>query len=344
MSRPPRLSQSTVFLWSLLAVFGGLTALLLLPYLQYALLAGLLGYVLYPVSARLSRYLGRTLGATLTVVLAAAVVIAPFAFLFVVAAQQARSILRTVTESMLVDAGDALLARLGVGADTMDVVDMLVESMRAGSQGLLGNVYTLLGDAADVLIGLIVFLFLFYYLLRDGDRLVAWTREVSPLERAEMDGLLRRCDRLLWASLVGTVIVAGVQAALTGVAFAALGLANVVFWTLVTFLLSLLPVIGASVVWIPASVYLFLVGRTVDAVVLFVAGSFVISGSDNVIRPLVVQHSARLNTGLTVVGLFGGLAVFGVLGLFVGPVVVGMAKHLVELLAERHGVTERTER
>jgi predicted PurR-regulated permease PerM len=105
----------------------------------------------------------------------------------------------------------------------------------------------------------------------------------------------------------------------------------------------LLPVIGASVVWLPASVYLLLVERPVAAGVLFVVGAVVISGSDNLIRPLVVQRNAQLNTGLVVVGLFGGLAVFGFLGLFVGPVVVGLAKYLVELLADRHGINTRVE-
>ncbi|MFC5970113.1 AI-2E family transporter [Halomarina salina] len=341
MSRLPRPTASTVFLWGLLAVFGVVTVWLFLPYLQYALLAGLLGYVLYPISSRLSRYLGRTLGAALTVVLATVAVVAPVVFIVGIAVQQATSILQGVTESMVIDAGDALLARLGVGADTMDVVDMLVASMQNGSRGLVGNVFTVVGATAQFLIGLVVFVFLFYYLLRDGDRLVAWTRTVSPLERDEMDDLLERCDRLLWASLVGTVVVAAVQAALTGVAFAALNFSNSVFWTLVTFLLSLLPVIGASVVWIPASIYLLVVGRTIDAVVLFVAGTFIISGSDNLIRPFVVQHSAHLNTGLVVVGLFGGLAVFGFLGLFIGPVVVGMAKHLAEVVARRHGADAR---
>jgi predicted PurR-regulated permease PerM len=166
---------------------------------------------------------------------------------------------------------------------------------------------------------------------------------VTPLPPAEVDALLVRLDRLLWASVVGTVIVATVQAVLTGIALAALGFSNVVFWTLVTFVLSLLPVIGASVVWLPASGYLVLVNRPADAAILFVVGAVVISGSDNVIRPLVVQRSAQLNTGLVVVGLFGGLAVFGFLGLFVGPVVVGLAKYLVEVLADRHGVNSHPE-
>ncbi|MFD1514254.1 AI-2E family transporter [Halomarina rubra] len=338
MSLRSRLSKSTLFLWGLLAVFGGLSVLLVVAYLQFVLLAGLLGYVIYPVSARLKTHLGRTIGAGVTFVLSLVAVVAPVAFVVVVALGQARSILDDVTRSSLVNAGNGLLDELGVGLDTMDVVAMLTDAMRAGSRGLLGNAYALLGSVTDFLIGLVVFFFLLYYLLRDGDRLVAWTRSVTPLSPAETDDLFARLDRLLWASVVGTVVVAAVQATLTGITFSVLGFANAVFWTLVTFLVSLLPVVGASVVWIPAVGYLLLVERTVDALVLLVVGSVVISGSDNVVRPLVVQRSAHLNTGLVVVGIFGGLAVLGVLGLFVGPVVVGLAKYLAELLADRHGV------
>jgi len=340
MSRRVRFTQSTVFLWVLLAVFGGISVLLFLPFLQYVILAGLLGYVLFPLSKRFSEYVGRTVAASATLVLALVAVVAPFAFVFLVALAQARSLVAGLTRSMLVDAGDALLARLGIGMDSMDAVGMLTDAIRAGTRGLLGNVYTLVGQTADLLIGSVVFLFVFYYLLRDGDRLVAWVRTVTPLSPAETDDLIRRFDQLLWASLVGTVVVAAVQAGLTGIVFSALGFANAVFWTLVTFLLSLLPVIGASVVWIPASVYLLVVGRTVDGLILAVVGTVVISGSDNVVRPFVVHRGAHMNTGLVVVGIFGGLAVFGFLGLFVGPVVVGLAKHLVELLADRHGIAE----
>jgi predicted PurR-regulated permease PerM len=343
MSRRRRYTQSTAFLWALLAVFGGLTALLILPYLQYVLLAGLLGYVLYPVSERLSAHLGRTVGAAVAVALALVAVVVPMTFIAVVAVDQARTVLSGVTGSALVEASDAVLVRLGLGVDTADVLDMVVEAARAGSQGLVGNVYSLAGSLTQFAIGAVVFLFLFYYLLRDGHRLVRWARSVTPLPPAEVDALLVRLDRLLWASVVGTVIVATVQAVLTGIALAALGFSNVVFWTLVTFVLSLLPVIGASVVWLPASGYLALVNRPADAAILFVAGAVVISGSDNLIRPLVVQRSAQLNTGLVVVGLFGGLAVFGFLGLFVGPVVVGLAKYLVEVLADRHGVNSHPE-
>ncbi|MWG36330.1 AI-2E family transporter [Halomarina oriensis] len=338
MSRRVRFTQSTVFLWALLLVFGGVTALLFLPFSQYVLLAGLLGYVLFPFSRRLAALVGRTLGAGITVVLALVSVVAPFAFVFVVALAQAQSLVSGLTRSSVVDTSDAVLDRLGVEMGTMELVDLLTEAVQTGSQGLLGNVYTLVGQTTHLLIGTVVFLFVFYYLLRDGDRLVAWVRDVTPLSRAETDDLIERFDRLLWASLVGTVVVAAVQAVLTGIAFNLLGFTNAVFWTLVTFLLSLLPVIGASVVWIPASAYLLFVGRIADAVVLLVVGTFVISGSDNVIRPFVVHRGAQLNTGLVVVGIFGGLALFGFLGLFVGPVVVGLAKHLVEVLADRHGV------
>lgn len=102
---------------------------------------------------------------------------------------------------------------------------------------------------------------------------------------------------------------------------------------MLTFALSLLPLIGASIVWIPVVAYLAVTGQTAAAVGLTVYGAVVVSGSDNVVRPLAMRRDARLNPALLVVGIFGGIAVFGFLGLFVGPVVLGLAKTVAELLA-----------
>jgi len=120
--------------------------------------------------------------------------------------------------------------------------------------------------------------------------------------------------------------------------FVAVGFDNIAFWAVATFALSLLPIIGASIVWLPAVAYLLVVGDLPAAVGLFVYGTVVISGSDNVVRPLAMQRGADLNSGVLVVGIFGGLAVFGFVGLFVGPVVLGLGKALVaELVTQREG-------
>ncbi|MFC7135543.1 AI-2E family transporter [Halobaculum litoreum] len=116
--------------------------------------------------------------------------------------------------------------------------------------------------------------------------------------------------------------------------FAVVGVSNVVFWIVVTTLLSLLPLIGASVVWIPMAAFLFLSGRPVDAVVVAVFGATVISLSDNYLRPVVTGHEAHVSPGLMVLGIFGGVLAFGFVGLFVGPIALAFAKVLVEAVVD----------
>ena len=191
------------------------------------------------------------------------------------------------------------------------------------------------GGIATVLIGFTVLLFLLYYFLVEGDSLLRWARSVAPLAEDTWTALIGQIDRLLWAVLIGNVAVALVQGILTGIGFAALGVPNVVFWTVFTTLLALLPIVGASVIWLPTSGYLLVVGRPVAAALLFAYGTFVVSLSDNYLRPMIGGREADLNPALFVFGVFGGLAAFGIMGPFFGPVVVGTLKVLVELTARR---------
>ena len=329
--------SSTTFLRLLLLVVGTLSVVLVLPFLQFVLAAGLLAYLLKPVSDRLSRRLGPTVGALLTMVATGIVVLVPLFLIVGVAVEQAVSLVQGV-ERPDVTAVEALVQRrIGLDVDLPSLAGPLARAVETGFSGLVGDLVGVLGAIPAFLVGIVIFLFSFFYLLRDGDDLIAWLRVATPLDSVTTDDLFGRTDDLLWAAVVGNVIVAGIQAILTVIGFLVLGFGNIVFWGVATFALSLLPIIGASVVWIPAMVYLFAVGRVTAAVGLLVYGSVIISGSDNVVRPLAMQRGSRLNPGLLVLGIFGGVAVFGFLGLFVGPVLVGLSKEIVELLIEERG-------
>jgi len=123
-----------------------------------------------------------------------------------------------------------------------------------------------------------------------------WFRSVLPFEPAVREELFEETDLLLYNSLVGTVVVAGAQAVLLGVAFLVLGLGNVVFWIVTTFVAAMIPLVGASIIWLPASAYLLIIGRPVPAVVLLAFGAIVISTVDNLLRPMVMRrgHSSVL--------------------------------------------------
>lgn len=328
--------SSETFLLGLLAVAGALTVLLVSPFLQAVLAGGLLAYLVVPVSDRLSRRFGPTVGVTVTIVATVLVVIVPLLLIVGVAAEQAASLVQGANLPDLAAIEAFLRERLGTDVDLSTVQEPFSGAVETGLRGLLGGLVGILGGIPGFLISTVVFLFTLYYLLRDGHRLVAWTRRAAPLDPAVADELIDRTDDLLWAAVVGNVVVAGVQAVLTILAFVVLGFDNLVFLGVATFVLSLLPLIGASVVWIPATVYLVLAGRVPEAVGLSVYGSLVISGSDNFVRPMAMQRGADLNPALLVLGIFGGVAVFGFLGLFVGPVLLGLSKALVEVIvAER---------
>jgi predicted PurR-regulated permease PerM len=339
------MDSERAFLLAVVLVVTAVAALFVLPYLQYVLLAILLGYLLYPLQERLEPLLGARPAAGVLIVASTLVVLLPLGVLLAIAARQAIDVLTGLTSGGLgLDAIESSLQeRTGIDVDLgttiaeagLDPEELFSALDQQSGMALLDVLLGVLGGLSAALIGLTVLLFLLYYFLVDGASLLQWTRRAAPLADDTWDALVKQVDRLVWAVLVGNLAVAVVQGILTGIGFAALGVPNVVFWTVFTTLLALLPIVGASVIWLPTSGYLLVVGRPVAAALLFAYGTFVVSLSDNYLRPMIGGREADLNPALFVLGVFGGLAAFGIMGLFFGPVVVGTLKVLVELTARR---------
>ncbi|MFH5800048.1 AI-2E family transporter [Haladaptatus sp. CMAA 1911] len=323
------------FLLFLIVVFGLLSVLLVKPFLQYVLAAILLGYILHPIQIRFESRVSSRVSALSLIGITTLVVIVPVVAIAAIAAQQAVTLVRAIVR------GDPQFAELIALVERYTGVTIhgrtLQELLPAGiSSRLFENALSIFGGVSNALIGLTVMVFVVYYLLTDGDEFVAWIRRCTPLPDDVQDELYSEMDRVMWGVLVGNLLVAVVQGILTGIGFAIAGVPGVVFWTVVTTVLSLLPLIGASVVWLPASLFLFLVDRPIAAGFLFVYGTFVISLSDNYLRPLVSGHEAKLNPGILVVGIFGGVYVFGFMGLFFGPIVLGIFRSLVTVFAREY--------
>ncbi|WP_231185212.1 AI-2E family transporter [Haladaptatus sp. DYF46] len=323
------------FLLFLIVVFGLLSVLLVKPFLQYVLAAILLGYILHPIQIRFESRVSSRVSAFSLIGITTLVVIVPVVAIAAIAAQQAVTLVRAIVR------GDPQFAELIALVERYTGVTIhgrtLQELLPAGiSSRLFENALSIFGGVSNALIGLTVMVFVVYYLLTDGDEFVAWIRRCTPLPDDVQDELYSEMDRVMWGVLVGNLLVAIVQGILTGIGFAIAGVPGVVFWTVVTTVLSLLPLIGASIVWLPASLFLFLVNRPIAAGFLFVYGTLVISLSDNYLRPLVSGHEAKLNPGILVVGIFGGVYVFGFMGLFFGPIVLGIFRSLVTVFAREY--------
>jgi predicted PurR-regulated permease PerM len=179
--------------------------------------------------------------------------------------------------------------------------------------------------APDFFIGITVVMFVVYYVLVDGKRFVAYIRRAAPLPARQIDFLMREARNGLQAVFMGQILTSLLQGVLGGIGFLLTGLPNPVLWGAVMAILALLPVVGTFMVWVPGAIYLFIQGNVIGGIVLLVWGTLVVMlFMDNVVRPRLIGNRADIHPMFVLVGVLGGAAVFGFVGLFLGPLLVGV--------------------
>ncbi len=185
------------------------------------------------------------------------------------------------------------------------------------------------------IVEIVLTFYLLFYFLRDRRAAKTMIHSWLPLTPQEADRLFRRVFDTVHATVYGTLAVAAVQGILGGLMFWALGLPNPLLWGLVMGLLSVVPVLGAFVVWIPAAILLALDGSWARAVILAVWGAVVVGGIDNLLRPVLVGNTLRLHTVPAFISIIGGLVLFGAPGVILGPLAVTVTILLMEIWAKR---------
>lgn len=176
----------------------------------------------------------------------------------------------------------------------------------------------------DFLLNVFVMLYLLFYLLRDGDTLLAFIQRAVPLSPEHHQVLFERFTATVRGAIKGDIVVGLVQGTLGGLIFWVLGMATPVLWGAVMAVLSLLPAFGTGLVWVPAGIYLLLTGSVWKGVVLLAFGALVISTIDNVLRPFLVGKDVKMPSYVVLVSTLGGIAVFGVNGFVIGPLLAAL--------------------
>lgn len=315
------MNREQAFLLLLLAASGLASVLIVLPFLEYVLAAMIFAYVLYPVNSWIEPYLGRRVTPIVVILGGVGVLAVPLVFVGLVLFQDLQALAAGETGLDLVAIEETIMQYTG---EAVDLSTLAADVSQELTDVLFGNVSRLVTLGFDLTIGLALVFFLMYYALRDGPAFVRWSGRVVPLDVAVFERLLDQVDRTTRGVVVGHIFVAVLQGVAGGLAFLIVGLPNVIFWTFVMVIFSLLPLIGAFVVWGPAVAYLWLIDRTGAAVFLLLWGLFVISLIDEYARPIVIDQSAHLNPGVILVGVFGGIYTIGFTGIFVGPIVLGV--------------------
>jgi predicted PurR-regulated permease PerM len=199
-----------------------------------------------------------------------------------------------------------------------------------------GSGFAVLGAASRFSLNLVIAFFGLFFMLQSSERLWLGLAPYVPFSSTNTERLRQRFEDVTVSTVIGTGLTAGVQGALVGVAFWATGISNAVVWAVITTVLAILPIVGSGMVWVPAALLLAVDGRMPQAIGLALWGAILVANVDNLIRPMVFRRWANVHPLITIVGAFGGVRYFGLLGLLVGPLALSYFFELLRMYRQEY--------
>lgn len=311
---------------------------ILLPFFGIILWAAIIAMLFAPVQRRLLPLLGRrrTPAALLTLALAVVILVLPLVLVAAAMASEAAQLYERLQSgetnpvralNILFDALPfwvrSLLDRFGL-VDFAVVQGRLTAALVQGTQFIGGRALGIGQNTFEFVSGFFVTLYLAFFMLREGESLARAAQRALPLSPAHKHELQEKFTTVVRATVKGNLLVAVIQGALGGLAFWYLGLAGAVLWGVLMAFLSLLPAIGAALVWVPVAAYFFLAGEPGKCLALSAWGVLVIGLVDNLLRPVLVGRDTRMPDYVVLLTTLGGMVVFGIHGFVLGPTIAAM--------------------
>jgi predicted PurR-regulated permease PerM len=349
-------SVKTLGHWALLGSFVVILYFcfrIMQPFLMPIFLALILSTLLTPVYETLARRLRnrQSLAALVVCIALTLAIVLPVVLLTVSLAREANGLyehLRNPENSAKLQAwlnpdSNPLLAKvrtwlpaslrlpdLNIGANISSKAQTIIQSTLAFTTTLAAGVFNFLMDYFIMIVVL-------FFLLRDSAYFAESVRRISPLSDDDENLFVERFRVVTQATVVGSIATAAGQGLISALIFWIMGLQNPILWGSLTALLSLVPVVGTAVVWVPWTIFLFATGSAGRAVLFMVLQIVLVGGIDNILRPLLIEGRVKMHTLVVFFSILGGIGYFGILGIFIGPLVFAIAIAFVEFYTGRPG-------
>jgi predicted PurR-regulated permease PerM len=324
---------------------------ILSPFLEPIFWAIFLAMVFYPAFRKLEHLLKKkkVLSAMVMTFLVILVIGLPFIFLIVSLANEAVGAYHSVEELMKTGQLHAylekmenvpilnwVLTKLGQRMDLsrFDLPGLLLRNLRQISTVLLTQSSAILKGLSSFFVGLFFTLLALYYFFKDGAPFFAFLKGVLPIPAKERDLLIDRFKEMVSATIYGGMLIAVIQGLLGGLSFWVLGLPSPVLWGTGMALFSFIPLGGTALIWFPASVILLIQNAYAKGIILLAIGVFIISMVDNFLRPLLVGSRTKVHPLLLFFAVFGGIQVFGMIGVIAGPLIATLCLTLIEIYTQ----------
>lgn len=315
----------------LILALGVAILLALTPFLSGLLGAAVLYVIFNGMYRRMTRVMPIGIASAITLIAAIILIALPLAWLVGVLIDRVPPALQSLQSGVLLERlSQVRIGRINLGAEIAQASGAIVTWVSAQALGVVGG-------AASASLNLVIAFFGLYYMLHSGDALWSGFHGYVPFSSGTADALRLHFHSVTQATLLGTFATAMAQGALIGLAFLLVGLSDPLVWGSIAAFVSILPVLGTGLVWMPAVLVLFFQQRYGAMVVMLIVGWLLASNIDNVIRPMVYKRVSNIHPMVTLVGAFAGIKYFGLPGLLLGPLAIAYFFELMRFYQLEYG-------
>ncbi len=330
-----------VLFYGVVAILAYLVYLIFEPFLAPLAWAGVLVVLFYPWHQRLERRWGKTWAAAASTAGVTLILIVPVLFVMTAFVRQGIEAARSVQQSLTTGEfswmnrlWEWIVQRVPVESQA-DVATLAKQLGERTASFLATELGWVLRNVIHVFFDLLVTILAMFYFFRDGAEIMDGLRQVLPFEEAHRNRMITESHNLIFASVTSSLLAAAVHGLVGGLGFKIVGLHAALFWGVVMAFFSFLPLVGSAIIWVPASIILVLQGHAGRGLLLVTFCALIVSTMDNVIRPWLISGRARLSGLIIFISVLGGIIVFGMLGVVLGPIVVATAASVLELYERR---------
>lgn len=340
----------TVIMAVLVLVLGYLTYQVIRPFLAPIAWAIVLSIVFYPLFIFVMKYVKwRSMASLITVFIILLIIIGPFSYISYLLVDEIQNISGSLDGGTVESVRDLLGHRgvryvaekigslFNVSITEAELYKAITGNLSMVGKEILRNIPVGVGNVMGLFVNFIFMAFSIFFILKDGADFLQRSRDYMPFSEEQKGRLATQIRDIIVSTIYGGVIVAIVQGIIGGIAYALLGIHSPVLWGLATAVASFVPLLGTSAVWGVITLYLFIQGEVWKGVILLLVGVFGISMVDNVLKPVLIGARTRMHILVIFFSVLGGINLFGLIGLILGPLVVALFVSVVEIFRNFEG-------
>ena len=332
------ISVREIFLILSILVVAFFSLLLIKPYFQYIISAMILSFIFFPMYKKINhKFTNQSVASGVMIVLILLMVIIPISYVVSQLVVQTMSVMNNMDPSQTLNTtmlDEFTLTISNIVGQEIIFDEFLAEFSSAGKDFVLSSAPQIFGSLTSIFLGLFIMLFIMFYLFKDGETLVGFLLKLSPIKEENEHRLMEEFSKVTKGVIYGQIVIGIFQGTLAGIGYIAFGVPAPILLGFITLIASFLPFIGTGLIWAPICIFMIAGGNLWGGLLLAIYCMFIVSGIDNVIKPKLIGDKTGLHPVLVLLGVFGGLSMFGFIGFILGPMIIALMIILLKMYME----------